>query len=89
MPGFKKMGVVPRISHMITPWANTTLFGYILTLKTRRIWGRTYIGVKSKILPLYLKGRFYANILVLYLTGRFYATNFGAYSLVLKPSVCT
>ena len=38
MPGFKKMGVVPRVSHMITPRANTALFGYTLTLKTRRIW---------------------------------------------------
>ena len=38
MPGFLKMGVVPRVSHMITPRANTALFGCTLTLKTRRIW---------------------------------------------------
>ena len=55
--------------------------------------GRTYVGVKTEILPLYLKGRFYAidafrhkrfytNIPVLYLTGTFYVKNFSAYSLV-------
>ena len=32
------MGVVPWVSHMITPRANTALFGCTLTLKTRRIW---------------------------------------------------
>ena len=36
MPGFKKMGVVPRVSHVITPRAAP--FGCTLTLKMRRIW---------------------------------------------------
>ena len=54
--------------------------------------GRTYVGIKGKILPLCLKGRFYAIIAFrlkgkilrqspgfVPLTGRFYARKVGKY----------
>ena len=63
--------------------------------------GLAYIGVKSKILPLYLKGRFYAmdafrhkgNIFRQYSHSvpnrKILRNKFWRIFLVFKPSVCT